>query len=43
MNDDYIKNYMRKRFGGSFWGILIVIAIIALLGLIDWFFQLGWF
>lgn len=42
MEDDYLKNYMRKRTGG-FWPALIILAILALLAFIDWLFDLGWF
>ncbi len=43
MHNDYFKNYMRKRFGGSFWPVLIVILLLLLISLVDWFFNLNLF
>ncbi len=43
MDDDYLKNYMRKRFGGSLWPILIFAAVIIIIGLLNSYLQLGWF
>ncbi len=43
MYDDYFKNYMRKRFRGGFWPILIIAAILILIALLDSYLKLGWF
>ncbi|WP_372934965.1 hypothetical protein, partial [Mariniphaga sediminis] len=42
-DDDYIKNYLRKRAGGSFWPSAIIFVIAVIVSLINWIFQLEWF
>ncbi len=39
--DDYLNNYMKKRTGGV-WPAVIVIAIVLLIALVNWIFDLGW-